>query len=338
MTLAGQRVLFFVPRFAGGGAERVVLALAGGFAAAGYECHLAVGINEGELRSEVPSDVLVHVLGHERTSGCVSGLARLIRRVEPDALFSCLNHANVVALLAAKLARKATPTVVAEHIQLTGYALGATNWRDRAMPAFVRLAYRHAKQVVAVSDGVAVDLARSAHLSPARVMTITNPVDVENIRRMAAVRPDDPWFHDAQPPVLGVGRLAEQKGFDMLIEATALAGQNEQERRLVILGEGPERSTTAGALAAKRGVELRAPGFVANPYAYIAHADVLAVSSRWEGLPLVIIEGLVLGVPIVSTDCESGPRELLTPFRGSESLVPVDDALAMADAIRNQRE
>ena len=336
MDVPGRRVLFFVPRLAGGGAERVTLALAAGFVAAGYECHLAVGVNGGELRTEVPSDVVLHVLGQERTARCVRSLAGLIRTLEPDALFSCLNHANVVAVAAAKLARRGTSIVVAEHIQLARYAGESSKWRDKAMPAFVRLAYRHANRVVAVSDGVAADLVRTGRVPPARIVTITNPVDVERIRRMAAVRPADPWFSHGPAPIVGVGRLTEQKAFDVLIEATALAASRREERRLVILGEGPERGNLE-ALAAKRQVELKTPGFVRNPYAYMSYAGVLAVSSRWEGLPLVIVEGMVLGVPIVSTDCDSGPRELLALDRGHESLVPVDDAHAMAAAIRGQR-
>ncbi|MCZ6872143.1 MAG: glycosyltransferase, partial [bacterium] len=143
-----------------------------------------------------------------------------------------------------------------------------------------------------------------------------------------------PWFEPGCPPVLlAVGRLAKQKDFGTLLRAFARL-RRSQPARLLILGEGPERPALE-TLVRELGLEqdVRLPGFVDNPYAYMARASAFVLSSLWEGLPTVLVEALFCGAPVVATDCPSGPREIL---RGGElgGLVPMRDPVALADSMQ----
>ena len=141
------------------------------------------------------------------------------------------------------------------------------------------------------------------------------------------------WFQSGDVPiVVGVGRLVKQKDFCTLIRAFAIA-REERELKLVILGEGPLRKELEKLirdLNVKNDVWM--PGFVSNPYAYMKRSDVFALSSRWEGLGVVVIEAIALGVQVVSTDCHSGPAEILDNGRYGK-LVPVADVHAFANAL-----
>jgi len=193
----------------------------------------------------------------------------------------------------------------------------------------VRIAYRRADRVVAISDGVGAALAHRFGVDPKRVSTIYNAVDVATVRvRAAEETPRLP----PQPFIIAAGRLVHQKGFDLLIRAFA-ARLAERQLSLVIVGEGPERSALE-ALARAHGVEHRVhlPGFVENPWSYFARAAAFVCSSRWEGFGNVIIEAMACGVPVVATDCDFGPREIVR-HGDSGLLVGAATVEALGDAI-----
>jgi glycosyltransferase involved in cell wall biosynthesis len=199
----------------------------------------------------------------------------------------------------------------------------------RAVP----LAYRGADTVVAVSGGVAQDLSRFGRLPGGKIRVIHNPVFDPAISALAQEAPTHPWFEPKGPPiVLAAGRLHRQKGFDVLLEAFAIA-RSEVDCRLVILGEGPERAALL-ARAERLGLsyDIDLPGFCANPFALMSRAGAFVLSSRWEGFPNALVEAMACGAPVIATDCPSGPHEIL---KGGEigSLVPVDDARALGHAL-----
>jgi glycosyltransferase involved in cell wall biosynthesis len=186
---------------------------------------------------------------------------------------------------------------------------------------------------VAVSDGVADDMCRVSGLARNRVQTIYNPIDFKNLSDMAKEPLNEPWFAKGEPPViLAIGRLEVQKNFPNLLYAFAAVRQS-RPARLLILGEGSERDRLT-SLVTQLGMEqdVALPGFVGNPAAYIANSAVFAMSSSWEGMPLSLIEALALGIPVVSTDCPSGPAEALDHGTYGE-LVPMNDSAALAEAI-----
>jgi glycosyltransferase involved in cell wall biosynthesis len=327
------RVALFLPSLAGGGAERVFLDLARGLASRDRAVDLVLAKEEGELFEQIPDRVRVVPLGARRTATAVGGLAKYLARERPAATLSAIHHANMVAVAARVLARTGGRIVVTEHLPPSTWISTSPLPEARLMPRLLGIAYRHADAIVAVSLGVADDLAATAGIPRHMITVIHNPVIVERLEARAGEPLDDPWFRPGEPPVvLAVGRLTRQKDFATLIQAFA-ALRRCRSCRLVILGEGEERAALE-ALAVKLQVidDVRLPGFATNPYPFFRRAAVVALSSRWEGLPTVLLEAICLHVPVVSTDCPSGPREILAGGRYG-TLVPVGDTAALSGAM-----
>jgi glycosyltransferase involved in cell wall biosynthesis len=201
------------------------------------------------------------------------------------------------------------------------------------MPFIAKRVYPWADAVVAVSDGVAQDTSEYLGISRDRIQTIYNPCAVREIRDESKRPVDHPWFADDQcPVVISSGRLHIQKDQGTLMRAFKIV-RAKRRVRLAILGEGGERARLL-SLAEDLGIidDCWLPGSVDNPFAYLAKASVFVLSSRWEGFGLVIVEAMACGIPVVSTDCPHGPREILEDGRYG-LLVPVGDAQAMAEAI-----
>lgn len=328
---AAPDLAVFLPSLAGGGAERAMLDLTAEACRQGHSVELVLASCHGPLVDEVADGVVVVDLGRRRTVSAIVPLARYLRRRRPRALLATLEHANVVALLAGRLAPGVRVSVREANTLSRDLAQGPL--RSRAVLWLMRRLYARAHNVIAVSRGVAEDLARTLPLPERRVTVIPNPVITPRLEAGARAAPPHPWFVAGEPPVvLGVGRLTRQKGFDVLLHAFALARQRCASR-LMLLGDGEERDALA-RLALELGVheDVALPGFAGNPFGHMARAGAFVLSSRWEGLPNALIQAMALGAPAVATDCPSGPAEVLSGSQRS-TLVPVDDREAMADAI-----
>ena len=361
---------FYLDNFEGGGVQKTTLTLAGALAARGHGVELLVCRPSGALQDQVPSDLQVVALGEPAawsgrmlalkshpgglgailggivlsprpspTLGFLRSLATVLEARRPYALFAATTHMNLEAVLARRLARVETRLIVSERNAIRGGQL-QRGWPGRFLPAAVRRAYALADAVVAVSDGVAEDLAAWSGLPRERIATIYNPVVTPELIAMQREAVDHPWFQPGAPPVvMSAGRLGRAKDFPTLIRAFARV-RRTRPARLVIFGKGKSEAKTAKsnaalqALAASLGVaeDVALPGFVGNPYAYMARAAAFALSSINEGLPGVLIQALACGCPVVSTDCPSGPAEILAGGRYGR-LVPPGDHVALADAI-----
>jgi glycosyltransferase involved in cell wall biosynthesis len=330
------RIAVFLPSLAGGGAEKSMLNVARGFADLA-DVDLVLAHAKGPLTTGVPPGVRIVDLGASRTFTAVVPLARYLRVVRPDGMIAALSHANLVAITAATLACVRTPVVVSEQSQLSISVAHAQRRRDRVTPVLMRWLFPRATAVTAVSQGVADDLAARTGLEPSAVTVANNPVMATNLDVQARQPLNHPWFGPGRGPiVVAVGRLTEQKDFPCLLRALTLLRQHEI--RAVILGEGEDRQQLE-VLVRDLGLDdtVDFTGYVDNPYSFIAAATVFVLSSRWEGLPTVLLEALALGVPIVSTDCPSGPREILEGGRLGR-LVPMGDPAALAGAIAESIE
>jgi len=334
MIAPQKRLALFVPSMAGGGAERITLTLARGLAERGYAVDLVLAQAEGPYLTEVPGSVRVVDLGASRVLLSLPALVAYLRRERPQAMLSALRHANIIALWARRLAGVPTRVVVSERDTLSLSVQHVRSRRGRLMPQLIRRFYPWADGVVAISKGVADDLARMTGIPRQRIQVIYNPVVTPELQAKAQAPLEHPWFKPGEPPVLlGTGRLTAQKDFPTLIQAFARVWQ-ARPVRLLILGEGEERPALE-ALVRKLGLEpdVSLRGFVKNPYPYMAQASLFVLSSRWEGLGNVLIEALYCGAPLISTDCPSGPREILRDGQYGQ-LVPVGDVTALTQAMK----
>ncbi len=329
----GERVAVFLPSLRGGGAERAALTVVNELAARGFAVDLLLAEATGAYRDRVAPAVRVLDLGVRRVGAALPRLVSYLRRERPRVALATLTHANLVLLAARRLARAETRVVVREGNTVSAAAAASRRLRERVIPAWVRRLYPRADLVLANSEGVAADLVAGLGVPAARVRVVPNPVEVASVRRAAAEPPAISLPGPGGPPlVVAAGRLVSQKGFGTLIRAFD-GLRRRRPAHLAILGEGAERPALE-ALVRELGLEehVDLPGFLANPHPVVAAASVFVLSSTWEGLPNVLIEALALGVPVVATDCPSGPREILDGGRFGR-LAPVGDEGALAAAI-----
>jgi glycosyltransferase involved in cell wall biosynthesis len=283
-------------------------------------------------------DALPHGARHiplrsQNTATSVFEVARYLRREQPDALLAVKHRAILAAIRARRLAR--TQTLIGGRLGTTVSAAlaGGSRLRRQQWFAAMRRFYPQLQAIIAVSEGVADDITSITGLADDAIRVIRNPVVTPKLMSAAELPVDHPFLAaDAPPVILGAGRLTRQKDFPTLLEAFAKVVAT-REARLIILGDGSDRESLLGR-ATELGIadRLALPGFQYNPWAWMTRSSVFVLSSRWEGSPNVLTEALALGVPVVSTDCPSGPRELLQG--GSIApLVPMGDVDAMASAI-----
>lgn len=342
--------------------QRSLMHLAGSFAAEGTRVEVLCADTHGEMARQVPEGVVVRDL--PRSGALVSrhamlrawrgrtlrllpllappmpsmmrrlpGLVRYLRERRPDAVLALGTQSNFAAVLARELAGVPVRIVVSERNTLSVVVKNAHAPVRLAYPRLIRELYPSADAIIAVSRGVAHDLAVTAGLPETRIVAIPNGLDVDAVTASSEKAVESSWLQSKKSPVvLGVGRLHRQKGFVTLLRAFAEV-RRRRDARLVILGEGPERGTlekTARELGIADDVHM--PGFATNPAAWMKRAAVFVLSSGWEGFPNVLLEALAAGCPVVSTDCPSGPCEVLADGEYGR-LVPVGDHAAMADAI-----
>lgn len=333
MKYSGKKIAIFLPSLAGGGAERAMLNLAHGLGEKGIAVDLVLAQATGPYLKEVRKSVRIVDLKAQRVLASLPALTRYLISDQPDSLLSALDYANILAIWARRFAGQPSYVAVNEQNTVSKSARNSSRRRQRFIPFLVKHFYPWADCIIGNSQGVAEDLSRLIGLPPEKVTILYNPVITPDVREKARQPIEHPWFEKDQPPVLlAVGRLTKQKDFPSLIKAFHLVSQTHPAR-LIILGEGPDREALE-QLIKQLGLEnkISMPGFVENPYSFMANASMYILSSRWEGLPTVLIEALYCGPKIIATDCPSGPREILADGRYG-SLVPVGDITALAGAI-----
>ena len=317
----------------GGGAERVAVNLANSFVRRGHSVDMVLLSATGEFLPELDPRIRVVDLNVKRMRSALFPVTRYLRHARPAALLACMWPLTVIAVWARALSRVPTRLIVAEHTTWSRSELltrRTVGWQVRtSMHRF----FPKADGIVAVSHGAADDLAQFSRVDRSTISAIYNPVVDE-----AACRPTCPpqeprgWCVGSHRRVLAVGTLKAIKDYATLLNAFAVL-RRRVDARLLILGEGDCRSALeAQAKALGIADSVFMPGFVANPSPYYQHADLHVLSSTGEGLPTVIIEALAAGTPVVSTDCPSGPREILVDGKFGR-LVQVGDVEALAGAM-----
>jgi glycosyltransferase involved in cell wall biosynthesis len=337
----GQKIngFFFIPSLEGGGAEKVMVELLSNINRERIEPILVMlyEYENSPYRSSLPKDIRIIVIkrGSDANLDKLKQYACFIKTVlreKPDVIVSMLTHCNIMALSAKLIFR--IKTIICEHITIGEVIKTQEGEKMLWFPTrhLVKLFYRYADKIIGVSEGIKANLVEEFNITPNNIEVIYNPIDLDRVPELGELPVEHIFFADRVPIICGVGRLVRQKGFDILLKAFRTITE-KMDARLIILGEGPENeelSRLADNLAITEKVSF--VGFQKNPYKFISKADIFVLSSRYEGLPMVILEAMACGRPVVSTDCKSGPRELLDNGKHGV-LVPTEDIDALSSAI-----
>jgi len=332
-VLAEPRVALLIPDLRCGGLERLSLDLASCWLQAGVQVDLLLCQVQGELLTSIPSGARVIGLRATRLRQLVSPLHRYLTEEPPDLLWAHLWPLTSIAVIPWLLAGRPCPLWLAEHTTLTWsarYELQLPTW---LVSLVLRLTYPWATGLTAVSSGVAEDLVGLGAPS-SRLSVVPNPAAVgRSAQRLFALESRSLWSMQPTHKILSVGNLKEQKNHALLLEALSLVSC-DLPVELVILGDGPCRAALEQRIhhLGLQG-QVSMPGFVSDPSPWYRSADLFVLSSSWEGFGNVLVEAMECGLPVVSTDCPSGPAEILGDGRFG-TLVEPGNPLALAKAIQ----
>ena len=325
------RVAIYMPSLEGGGAERAMVDLANGLRAQGLTTELVVNRNEGPWRRLLLADVRLVAIRSRRAFFGLVKLLRYLRGARPDVVLANGAASIILTMLARWVMRRFIVIARVPVNQSAGLANVNLKWRIiRTVQASL---LPQADAIVTNSVGSSEDIARSFPVASDKIHTIHNPVVQPGLADEASKPVEHPWFGcHGTPIILAAARLEQSKDHRTLIRAFASVAQ-QREVRLIVLGEGTQRRDLV-KLTHELGVADRVdlPGFHANPFAFMAKSRLFVLSSTQEGMPNVLIQAMACGTPVVSTDCPSGPREVLEDGRWGP-LVPVGDANSLADAM-----
>ncbi|MEA1072705.1 glycosyltransferase [Sphingomonas sp. LY160] len=322
-----RRLTLLLPDLGGGGAERVAVTLANAFVRKGHDVDVVIMRPGGVLRDLLDPAIRVVDLDAPRIRDVPRRFAAYLRQSKPHAVLVFMWPLTVAAVLARSIARTPTRLVLSEHSILSHEYQG--KGVQRLLRWTIRAFYARAQARTTVSEGSAKDLAQLSGLGRDAFEVVGNPLDLPNLplRRSNEVEPL--WGCPPGARILTIGSMKPEKNHPDLVRSLALL----PNARLMIVGEGQGRPQLE-ALAKELGISDRLimPGFRIDPWPFLASADVFALSSRYEGFGLVLVEALHAGLRIVSTDCPFGPREILADGKYGQ-LVPVGDEQAMAAAL-----
>lgn len=332
-----KKVVFIINSLTGGGAERIMARLLGNSTAEAQSAELHLILLDVEPAAyTVPAAITVHQL--DTRGSLVGGLLPLWRKIDelaPDICVSFLTRSNLLSILISRV--KGIRCVISERVNTSSHhPRNAAGYMARFL---TYIGYRHANRVIAVSSGIAKDLSENYAVPLANISAIPNPIDGEMIRRNGDAPVDLPY---ARPLIVGMGRLVPNKNFAMLIDAFALLGV---PGTLLIMGEGPLLPALQQQVdELGLGDQVIFAGFRENPFSIIKSADCYVLPSNGEGFPNGLVEAMCLGTPVISTNCHSGPSEILDdrPYFPVEAaseckyglLVPTNDAASLAEAMR----
>lgn len=309
-----NKVMFFLPSLGGGGAERTVIQLANSFAEQGLKIHLGVcdlSGNKAKLLPEVSPKIELVNFNCGRVMNSVMPLKLRLQAEHYDCLVATQTHTNIVAGIAKKLSGVNTRLIFREvstpskNIKLQGIT-------KFVLKTLVNWTYPMAQQIVCVSKGVEADFREYYSYKKNNLSTTYNPVLDDAYYEKLKVPVTHKFFNDTNKVILAVGRLTEAKNFGFLIRSFKALHDQHPDTRLIILGEGELRTEFEALIAELSLTEVvDLPGFDSNPYAYFKYVSLFVLSSNWEGLPGVLIQALASKVKVVSTNCPSGPMEIL---------------------------
>jgi len=331
--ILNPKISIVMPSLCGGGVEKLHLLLANDWISRGFDVELILLFSQGELISLVSSSIAVKFLNVTRFRDSLLPLSRHIKLSSPQIVIAAMWPLTSLTSWACMLADFKGKIYLSEHENLKY----ATNKRIfniiNVMPLTIRLSYFRCDGIVAVSEGVKESLRKIGRIKPSRIQVIYNPVVVKERPTIQCQNHfDNQWANDYKYRILSVGRLVPQKDHENLIKAFYLVTKNI-DAKLVILGDGPLREKLTDLIAELNLTDqVSLHGFCIDPYPWYRSADLFVLSSLWEGFGIVLVEALECGLQVVSTDCPSGPREILQNGKYGY-LVPTSDPISLSGAI-----
>lgn len=305
-----KKIAFFLPDLRMGGAEHMMAVIASAIAKRGYIVDFVLVKAEGPYLSHLDEKVRIIDLNKKSTYLSLFDLINYFRKNKPDFVLSSLDLTNMVALIARSVAKYPKYSII--RLANTQSIVSRSPIKKIIEKYLIKILYPKADAIVAVSRSVSDDFKSYTNINHPSIEVIFNPIINERIIQRANEPNNHPWFNPKTVPVIiAIGRLSEQKNFSLLLQSFAKVLESTKAR-LIIFGEGPLRSDLENLvkeLNLQDAVLL--PGVVANPYNYLNNADLFVSSSNYEGLPNALVEALACECPVVSTDCQSGPREIL---------------------------
>jgi glycosyltransferase involved in cell wall biosynthesis len=322
------RILLLIPRLAGGGTEHVVRLLARSLSREKFEIHVGLIKEHCSVSGELPPSVNVHALGVARTRGGALPLLRLIWRTRPQVILSGALEIHFLTLLLRPFFPPRTRLLLRQNGTVSSaHALGG---HPRHARLLCRMLYRRADRVICQSRAMAEDLSRATRISANRIVVLPNPVDFAGIK---AAMQGVPVWEGAGPHLLAVGRLAWEKGFDLLLQALSSVRELYPTIDLIVAGAGPEE-VALKAMCRSLGLDnaVQFAGHVDDPYALFPGTTLFVLSSRHEGMPNALLEALAAGLPVVATPASGGVVDLLRNTPGARLAGEVSDQ-SLASAI-----
>lgn len=338
-----SHLTILIPHLCMGGAEKVTVNLINALEKLDVEIDLLL-LKQKDLKIKKANDLIVSefkdkvnviYMPSTRAIYSISWLFSYMKKKEPTSFLSVLDNMNILTFLVSLLTNNKHKIFLTIHNNISNELRLKKNFKQIVISYFVKYIYRHAKKIITVSNGISDNLVFKYKIPQSCIKTIYNPIITSDLALKAKADCPHPWLRTpTKPVILAVGSFRPQKDFPTLIKAFSIV-RKQIDVRLIILGEGTLREELESMVKTfniEDSVSL--PGFSDNVYSFMSKADLFVLSSQTEALPTVLIEALACNTPVISTDCEYGPREILENGKFG-TLVKPGDYIEMANAICN---
>ncbi len=331
-----RKILFIIYSIYGGGSEKQMQNLLNNIDRNRFQPHLAVFKVTGKENEFVPKDIPIYDLSTKLRPASlflIFKLMKLMKKIKPDKILSFLWSVNLITLISTYILKISDKVIISERTYLE---LSILRYRFVSLRSFlIKIFYPMANKIIAVSDSVSQNLIQKFKIPSDKISVIYNGININEIQsKKNEVLP----AYCKKPYIIGIGGLRPEKNFSLLIKSFAIVSKKRTDLNLLILGEGYDRANLeklVSQLNLKKQVFL--PGIVSNPYPYLAQAEILILSSNYEGFPNVILESIACKVPVIATNCNSGISEILRDEK-TGLLVDMFNEISMATAIEKLLE
>jgi len=329
-----MRLWILLSRFEKGGLERVQANLAPTFVEHGLEVTIAAGIFTNGTKATLPSSLQINEIGNSGKILFIFNLFRALRNSKPDAIITTSNDLACLVLLARKFLYPKTAVICTQHLAIDAQlkiSKGINRLKHQLIIYLMQKTWPKADAIIAVSSGLSEDIRRTIKLKSS-IETIPNPVVMPNFNNKIHQRIHWPWPDTLMPTFIFVGRLAQVKRLDLLLNSF-IAVYKAMPCRLIILGDGPDKRYVNDFININNlHAVCHLAGHQDNPLPWIARSDTLVLSSDYEGFGNVLVEAMACGTQVISTNCQYGPAEILDNGRYGQ-LIPTNDMTSLIHAM-----